>query len=425
MTDHDETKTFVADPFGLKNLEISEAQNSEEALDEAMNDPAADTSLDEIVLEEAVHEESTALAKDFDIQLDNSALDQLAGAIAAETEDMAAKAAEELASWQPDADAAAKLAEQIAEDEALAKAQADEQEEVQAMDPELAAALPQVSENGELDVKEMQSCLEALLFMMDRPASMNRLREMIGQDFPLPVFQEAMSALMDQYKSAAHGIEVVEVAGGYQFRTKAGRAALAKKLAKVQTQRLSTGAMETLAIVAYRQPVMKEDIDKIRGVDSSYFVRGLLDKKLIAISGRSELPGRPMVYSTTDEFLQLFSLKDLSAMPSLRELEQMVPTSQAGNPEDEDPRVKEMRRLVGQMKSDSSTTLVYDPREDEKILKEIREKVQAIPSSTPYLDEQKELEKQAAAAAAAPAVPHHVPEASGSQGELGVSENGI
>jgi segregation and condensation protein B len=155
--------------------------------------------------------------------------------------------------------------------------------------------------------------------------------------------------------------------------------------------------METLAIVAYRQPVMKEEIDKIRGVDSSYFIRGLMDRKLIAITGRSELVGRPMLYSTTETFLELFGLKDLAAMPPLRELESMVPTSQSDRPdgEDADPRVREMRKLVSQMKSDTSTSLIYDPREDEKLLAEIRERVQAIPTSTAYLDEQKALEKQA------------------------------
>jgi segregation and condensation protein B len=246
-----------------------------------------------------------------------------------------------------------------------------------------------------MDLDEMQSCIETLLFMSDKPLSVKKLQELLGPELPHSLFQEAVTALRDQYTHSRHGIEVVEIAGGLQFRTKPGRAALAKKLSKVQTQRLSSGAMETLAIIAYRQPAMKEDVDKIRGVDSSYFVRQLLDRKLIAISGRSDLPGRPMVYSTTDEFLALFGLKDLTAMPSLRELEQMIPSSQSNNPEDEDPRIREMRRLVDEMKSDSSTSLIYNPEEDENILKEIREKVNSIPTSTPYLEEQKALEKQA------------------------------
>lgn len=318
-------------------------------------------------------------------------LGQLAIAIATEMQ----KHTEELQTLvgEEKEEASQRLADQIAEDQALAaelQAQASEAEEVLKNDPELRAALPQNA-----DVEEIESCLEAMLFMLDRPVSIEKLRELLGPDFTLAIFQEAITALQNRYRHPRYGIELVEVAGGYQLRTKSGRSALAKKLAKVQTQKLSSGAMETLAIVAYRQPVMKEDIDKIRGVDSSYFVRGLLDKKLIQIDGRSDLPGRPMVYTTTKDFLELFGLKDLSAMPSLREIEQMIPSSQSSDPADEDPRVRKMREMVGQMTTDTSTTLNYNPREDDQILKEFRERINLIPTSTPYLDEQKQLEKQA------------------------------
>ena len=160
--------------------------------------------------------------------------------------------------------------------------------------------------------------------------------------------------------------------------------------------------METLAIIAYKQPLMKEEVDKIRGVDSAYFVRTLLNRKLIKISGRSELPGRPILYTTTPDFLEIFGLKDLSSLPSLRELEQMIPHSQTKNPDEEDPKIKEMRRMVNQMKTDRESELHYNPREDEKILKEMREKVAAIPTSTPYLDELKAAELLAQQAALAP-----------------------
>jgi segregation and condensation protein B len=318
-------------------------------------------------------------------------------------------------------ESAEELQRQIAEDQALAAEMAREAAEAEKLletDPELLAALPkepQPDAQGNMDLSEMQSCIETLLFMVDKPVSHKKLQEWLGPDFKEELFVQALEGLKLRYQSPQHGIELVEVANGWQLRTKPGRAALAKKLAKIQTQRLSSGGMETLAIIAYRQPAMKEEIDKIRGVDSSYFVRGLLEKKLIAITGRSELPGRPMLYSTTDHFLELFGLKDLSALPSLREIEQMVPSSQSKNPEDEDPRVKEMRRLVGQMKADTSTTLLYDPKEDEKILTDIRERVKAIPTSTPYLDEQKALEKAAKEAAARGESPAEEAPADGSQ----------
>lgn len=382
--------SLVMDPYELKNIEISEAQDSSEPLtldepelsDEAeMEDPLAPNPKDDETLEN--------ISREINTQVEAAASEWAPDPQEQEKVEAAQRSAELLAA-------------QIAEDQALqaelAK-EAIELEEAQKTDPAILAALPQIREDGSLDLNELQSCIEAVLFMLDKPATLDRIRGIIGEGFELDLYQQAMSALMDRYQATAHGFELAQVAGGYQFRTKPVRAALAKKLSKVQTQRLSSGAMETLAIVAYRQPVLKDDIDKIRGVDSSYFVRHLLDRRMIQISGRSEMVGRPLVYTTTDEFLSLFGLKDLASMPSLREIEQMIPASQSSNPEDEDPRVKEMRRLVGQMKSDTSTSLVYDPGEDEKILQDIREKVASIPTSTPYLDEQKELEKQALAAA--------------------------
>ena len=243
-----------------------------------------------------------------------------------------------------------------------------------------------------LDQAEIQSAIEALLYISDKPISMDRLHELLGPNFDRALFEEAIQALTQRYTTVHHGIELVEVSGGYQFRTKPGRSLLAKKLVKVQTQRLSAGGMETLAIVAYRQPVMKEDVDKVRGVDSSYFIRHLMERKLIKISGRSELPGRPMLYSTTPEFLEVFGLKDLSVLPSLRELEQMIPGSETPRPEEEDPRVRDMRRMVSEMRDSTESELYYNPDEDERILKEIRERVTSIPTSTPYLEELKAAE---------------------------------
>jgi segregation and condensation protein B len=393
---------FVSDPFALSVNEVRDAQNDDDELE-------LDQDLQEVneELERAAAElPAEDMPEDKSEILDASASDEemlkLAQAMAAQTAEYQTEI-ERLVEGEKE-DAEARLAAEIAEDQALEKALAEQAEQEDETDPELKAALPALpvaDENGNLDLSEVESCLEALLFMTDKPMSTAKLRELLGPEFPHSIFQEAITSLRDRYKAIRHGIELVEVAGGFQFRTKPGRAALARKLAKVQTQRLSSGAMETLAIVAYRQPVMKEDIDKVRGVDSSHFIRGLLDKKLIKIAGRSELPGRPMLYSTSQEFLELFGLKDLSAMPSLRELEQMVPASQSGNPEDEDPRVKEMRRLVSQMKTDS-TNLSYDPKEDEKILSQIKERVSSIPTSSPYLDAQKAAEKLAREAAANP-----------------------
>ena len=374
--------TLVEDPFQLKTLEISRAQIDDESELELDTDLDAELGPE---LEEP---------KDSDAQLDSLSRAMAKEAIKNE------KRVTELATLAVEdaQEAAARLAREISEDQALAQELANQAAAAQVeADPELHAAMPK------LDVEEVASAIEALLFVSDKPLSLSKLREFLGPAFAPELFREAIDLLNENFSKPLRGIELVEVAGGFQLRTKPGRAALARKLAKISTQKLSAGAMESLAIVAYRQPVMKEDIDKVRGVDSSYFIHGLLEKKLIRISWRSELPGRPMLYETTDEFLHLFGLKDLQTLPPLRELEAMIPTSQSLNPEDpeyEDPRVKEMRKLVSQMKSDDSTSLVYNPREDDELLQGIRERVQGISITTPYLEEKKAMEKAAAELAA-------------------------
>ncbi|NDD90792.1 SMC-Scp complex subunit ScpB [bacterium] len=378
--------TFVMDPYGIPTLSVADAQNQEFDPD-VMKENEELEELEDEPLELASPEES------------DEQLERLAESLKEEEEQLLEDAAENEAQIQKEA--AELLASQIAEDEALAKQMAEEMS-ADEIDPELLAALPKTDADGNLDLQEMESCIEALLFMLDKPVSAQKLQELLtaSEESEKPKFsliQEAITSLRDRYNKPHHGIELVEVAGGFQFRTKTGRAALAKKLAKVTTQRLSSGAMETLAIVAYRQPVLKEEIDKVRGVDSSHFIRGLLDKKLIEISGRSDLPGRPMLYSTSKEFLEIFGLKDLAAMPPLQEIEQMVPTSQSSK--DEDPRIVKMRELVNEMTSDPER-LAYNPREDETILQEIKTKVASISTTTPYLEEQKAIEKAVALAKA-------------------------
>lgn len=256
---------------------------------------------------------------------------------------------------------------------------------------ELKAALPQLGDDGQYNMDDLQSCIEALLFYSDKPVSLKKLKEMLEMvDVDNEPLLKAIELLKSSYASAAHGFEVAEIAGGYQLRTKASKAPLLRKLSKVQVQRLSKGAMESLTIVAYKQPCTKDDIDQVRGVDSSHFIRTLMDRNLIEITGRSESPGRPMIYATTSHFLEVFNMMDTSALPPLREIEAMVPQMAAAEEGQEDPRVVQMRKLVQQMKEDKET-LNYDAREDEILLAEIRERVKTIDITTPYLARQKAL----------------------------------
>jgi segregation and condensation protein B len=267
-------------------------------------------------------------------------------------------------------------------------------EEMSEEDQALRSALPQADENGEYPLDDLQSCIEALLFYSDRSVSLKKLKDMLemteADDAPI---LQAIEQLKAAYQTSAHGFEVAEIAGGYQLRTKASKAPLLRKLAKVQVQRLSRGAMETLTIVSYKQPCTKDDIDQVRGVDSSHFIRTLLDRKLIEVSGRSEAAGRPMIYATTDTFLEVFGLMDLKGLPPLHEIEAMVPQMAAAAEGEEDPRVIQMRKMVHQMKIEANH-LDYNAKEDEVILQEIRDRVKAIDITTPYLARQKEMAEQ-------------------------------
>ncbi len=365
--------TLVVDPF---HLDMS-AIDSEAAMDEAA------LALDEIEFSNDESDLARVAAAVYEAT-EQQALEALQAAIE-NPGNLTGETAEEMAT---------RLAEEIAEDQLLAKSL---QEELEIPADVLGEEQAPIIVLNSSDIAEVQSYVEALLFMSDRPVSLAKIREALNSatalDFSEETCVEAIEGLCKNYEMLAHGIEIVNVSGGFQFRTKPGRAAIAQKLSKIQTARLSRGAMESLAIIAYRQPVLKEEIDKVRGVDSSYFMRVLLDRKLIAITGRSDLPGRPILYCTTETFTDVFGLADLSALPPLHELEQMIPNSESRNPENEDPAVKKMRELVSKMKTDTDA-ISYDPREDEKILKEIREKVNAIPTSTRTLDDQKAEQKR-------------------------------
>jgi segregation and condensation protein B len=121
-----------------------------------------------------------------------------------------------------------------------------------------------------------------------------------------------------------HAFTLIEAAGGYCFRTRGEYAFWLRKLKKDQASRLSRAALETLAIIAYKQPVMKAEIEKVRGVDVSGMLRMLMEKNLIRAVGRQELPGRPLIYGTTKKFLEIFDLKDLRDLPTLEELKALA-----------------------------------------------------------------------------------------------------
>jgi len=169
---------------------------------------------------------------------------------------------------------------------------------------------------------DIRSVVEALVFASDSPVSVDRLKDILG-DVDRKAIQEILQDIEPEYRQRRGGLCLMEVAGGYQFRTKAEFSPWIRKLRGIRPVALTPAAMETLSVVAYRQPVTRQEIEKIRGVDVSGSLKGLLEKKLVRIVGRKNVPGKPIMYGTTKRFLEVFDLKDLSELPTLREITEM------------------------------------------------------------------------------------------------------
>jgi segregation and condensation protein B len=170
---------------------------------------------------------------------------------------------------------------------------------------------------------QIKSVLESLLFVAEEPITLRRLEEIFdGIDRKeIALFLEELKA---DYENSARGIRLAEIAGGYQLRTASENADWVKKLYQLKPQRMSRATLETLAIVAYRQPVTRSEIENIRGVDVGAVLATLLDRRLVRVVARKDVPGKPFLYGTTQEFLETFSLKDLGQLPTLKEAQELA-----------------------------------------------------------------------------------------------------
>jgi segregation and condensation protein B len=177
----------------------------------------------------------------------------------------------------------------------------------------------QEDENAEpLTADEISSMVEAIIFAHGSPIDEEKIGAVSG--LSENEIAEAILALKNKYSEISGGIELVRLGDKYQFRTKSFYAPILQKLKEEKPKRLSPAALETLAVIAYRQPIIKSDIEGIRGVDATPTVKTLLDRNLIKIVGHQSTVGNPALYATTDEFLKLFSLGSLAELPTLRDL---------------------------------------------------------------------------------------------------------
>jgi segregation and condensation protein B len=172
----------------------------------------------------------------------------------------------------------------------------------------------------------LESILESLIFASDRPLALVDFKRLCGER-DAKKLTAALEALQARHRGT--GLELASTAGGWQFRTSAENAAWVAKLIAGRPARLSRAMLETLAIVAYRQPITRPEIDEIRGVDCGPVLKTLLDRALIRMIGKKEEVGRPILYGTTPEFLRTFSLKDLTELPTLRQFHELGAAEQA------------------------------------------------------------------------------------------------
>jgi segregation and condensation protein B len=167
--------------------------------------------------------------------------------------------------------------------------------------------------------KSLKLIVEALLFASDKPLTPRDIHAVLP-DVKLPDISSALRVLKYEYEALGRSFTLKEIADGYQFRSHSEYGSYILTLFQSSPNRLSRAAMETLAIIAYKQPVLRQEIERLRGVDSGGILKTLLEKGLIRIMGRENLPGRPLIYGTTKKFLEVFDLKDLDSLPKLKEI---------------------------------------------------------------------------------------------------------
>lgn len=177
-----------------------------------------------------------------------------------------------------------------------------------------------------MEEERLKAILESLLFAAGEPVSLARLAAVL-ENVPKEAIRKALNEMATGF-AGGRGLSLEQVAGGYQLRTHKEHALYVRKLLATKPPRLTRPLLETVAIIAYRQPITRPEIEQLRGVDTGGVLETLLERRLIKIAGRKEAPGRPMVYATTPEFLETFGLKDLESLPDISEFREVERSSE-------------------------------------------------------------------------------------------------
>ncbi len=262
------------------------------------------------------------------------------------------------------------------------------QTEMSAMGEELDAAEndadPEPTEF--IEASQLISIIESLLFSTDKPVSVATIKQIFkGTNVRTKDIMRALDSLASEFAGATRGVSLEEVHGGYQLRTKSDNMDFLRRLAKVRPFRLSGPALEVMAIVAYKQPITKHEIDEIRGVESGHLLRALMERGLVSFEGKSDLPGKPMAYGSTRKFLEIFGLRNLKELPTLSEIDELIPEG-IGEVEEKET----LSDITDSMAQQIAGT--YSEGEDE--LSKINEQLSAVDTTTEFFEQEKQRERE-------------------------------
>lgn len=239
-----------------------------------------------------------------------------------------------------------------------------------------------------VDDEQVVSIIESILFVSDKPVTINTMKQAFqGTNIKKDKIKKAIENLMIDYAGGTRGISIEEVQGGYQLRSKVDNVEFLKRLQKARPFRLSGPALEVMSIVAYKQPLVKNEVDQIRGVESGHLMRALMDRRLIKFVGKSDLPGKPMLYGTTKYFLEIFGLRNINELPSLSEIDQLIPEGIGDEKEEEKESLSDVSNELGLAQGES-----YSESEEE--LGKISEKLAEIDTTTEFFEQEKIRERR-------------------------------
>lgn len=234
-----------------------------------------------------------------------------------------------------------------------------------------------------VETERLESIIESILFASDRPVSLASIKEVFkGTNVKTEKIRKALDQLAVEYAGVARGVTLEEVQGGYQLRTKIDNMEFIKRGIKARQFRLSGPALEVLSIVAYKQPLIKSEVDEIRGVESGHLLRALMEKGLVNFEGKSDLPGKPMQYGTTRKFLEIFGLRNLKELPTLSQIDELLPEGIDADEAEQKPTLSMITDSMSEVVSVSYST-------GEEELMKISDQLESIDTSSEFFEQEK------------------------------------